>query len=205
MSFRKEEKLKVDKNKLIDLLDWININKGYKLFESRIVSSTYFDNSDIRMFRDSEDGCVPRKKIRLRSYSKDKHSSGTTLLEIKVSSVEGRYKTSTKLFNLNKALSLGIFDPDYGICMPKVRVTYTREYFSIHNVRLTIDKDIQYEKINSDGNNIYLNTDSNIIVEIKATNEVPIEYLFKMFPFERVRFSKYSRAINYYLSGDVNA
>ena len=68
MSFRKEEKLKVDKNKLVDLLDWININKGYKLFESRIVSSTYFDNSDIRMFRDSEDGCVPRKKIRVRDY-----------------------------------------------------------------------------------------------------------------------------------------
>ena len=50
MSFRKEEKLKVDKNKLIDLLDWININKGYKLFESRIVSSTYFDNSDIDIY-----------------------------------------------------------------------------------------------------------------------------------------------------------
>jgi len=205
LSFRKEEKLKVDKNKLIDLLDWININKGYKLYENRVISSTYFDNKDFRMFKDSEEGCVPRKKIRLRSYSKDKHSVGNTLLEIKISSVEGRYKTSSKLFNLNKALSIGILDSDYGICMPKVRVTYTREYFSIHNVRLTIDQDIKYEKINSDGQNIYLNTDPNIIVEIKADMGVPIEYLFKMFPFERVRFSKYSRAINYSLIGDVNA
>ena len=54
------------------------------------------------------------------------------------------------------------------------------------------------------GNNeVFYNTDTDIIVEIKANQQVPIEYLFKMFPFERVRFSKYCRAINYCLSGNL--
>ena len=185
-------------------MDWIDINKGYKLFDSRVVSSTYFDNDDLGMFKDSEEGCVPRKKIRVRSYSKDKHTKENAALEIKTSSVEGRYKTSTKSFNLKKAIAIGILDSDYGICKPKVRVTYRRSYYKIYNVRLTIDQDIKYGKINSDGQSIYINTDADIIVEIKANKEVPIEYLFKMFPFERVRFSKYSRAINYCLSGNPN-
>ena len=159
---------------------------------------------DLRMFKDSEEGCVPRKKIRVRSYSKGRHTKGDTSLEIKTSSVEGRYKTSTKSFNLKKAIAIGILDSDYGICKPKVRVTYRRAYYKVHNVRLTIDQDIKYGKINSDGQSIYINTDTDIIVEIKANQQVPIEYLFKMFPFERVRFSKYSRAINYCLSGNLN-
>jgi hypothetical protein len=204
MSFRKEEKIKIDKNKLFNLLDWIDINKGYKLFDSRVVSSTYFDNDDLGMFKDSEEGSVPRKKIRVRSYSKDKHTKENSSLEIKTSSVEGRYKTSTKVFNINKVLRIGLLDSDYGICKPKVRVTYRRSYYKIHDVRLTIDQDIKYAKINSDGQSIYINTDTDIIVEIKANNDVPIEYLFKMFPFERMRFSKYSRAINYCLSGNLN-
>ena len=204
MSFRKEEKLKIDKNKLINLLDWIETNQGYQLFDSRVVSSTYFDNDDLGMFKDSEEGCVPRKKMRVRSYSKDTHTKGNTSLEIKTSSVEGRYKTSTKVFNLKKALTIGLLDSDYGICKPKVRVTYRRAYYKVHNVRLTIDQDIKYGKINSDGQSIYINTDADIIVEIKANEEVPIEYLFKMFPFERLRFSKYCRAINYCLSGNLN-
>ena len=109
MSFRKEEKIKIDKNKLFNLLDWIDINKGYKLFDSRVVSSTYFDNEDLGMFKDSEEGSVPRKKIRIRSYSKDKHTKENSSLEIKTSSVEGRYKTSTKVFNINKVLRILIY------------------------------------------------------------------------------------------------
>jgi|APSaa5957512535_1039671.scaffolds.fasta_scaffold91841_2 hypothetical protein len=203
MSFRKEEKLKIDKNKLINLLEWMDTNQAHKLFDSRIVSSTYLDNDNLGMFKDSEEGSVPRKKIRVRSYSKDKHTKENSSLEIKTSSVEGRYKTSTKAFNLKKALKIGLFDSDYGICKPKVRVTYRRSYYKIHSVRLTIDQDIKYAKINSNGQSIYIHNDTDIIVEIKANNEVPIEYLFKMFPFERIRFSKYSRAINYCLSGNL--
>ena len=195
MSFRKEEKLRISKNQLLNLLDWVNKNGGYKLFDSRIVSSTYFDNDELRMFKDSEEGSVPRKKIRIRSYSRRDHTQESSSLEVKISSVEGRYKTSTKLFNLIKFLHMGILDKDYGICKPRVRVTYKRSYIKIHNVRLTIDQDIEYIQASNKKESFFKNLDSEIAIEVKANNQVSIGYLSKMFPFERLKFSKYTRAM----------
>ncbi len=195
MSFRKEEKLRINKNQLFNLLDWVDNNGGYKLFDSRIVSSTYFDNDELRMFKDSEEGSVPRKKIRIRSYSRRDHTQESSSLEVKISSVEGRYKTRTKLFNLKKSLHMGILDKDYGICKPRVRVTYERSYIKIHNVRLTIDQGIEYIQISNKKELFFKNLDSEIAIEVKANNQVSIGYLSKMFPFERLKFSKYSRAM----------
>ena len=96
MSFRKEEKLHIHKSQLLNLMDWIFKNNGYKLYDSRTVSSTYFDNNKMQMFAESEEGSVPRKKIRIRSYSTKKHELGNSSLEIKTSSAEGRFKKSTK-------------------------------------------------------------------------------------------------------------
>jgi SPX domain protein involved in polyphosphate accumulation len=199
VSFRKEEKLNIHRGQLIDLKNWINENSGYKLYESRIVSSTYLDNSSMQMFNDSEEGCVPRKKIRIRSYSKEEHQEGSSVLETKISSVEGRYKTQSQSFELKKILKNGFLDKDYGICWPKVRVTYNRDYYKIHQVRLTIDTQLEYTRLNSHGKGVYKSHDEDIVVEIKASDDVPIEYLFRKFHFERVRFSKYSRAINSFL------
>jgi len=196
MSFRKEEKLNIHRNQLPTLLYWVSKNGGNKLFDSRIVSSTYFDNDELGMFRDSEEGSVPRKKIRIRSYTKGDHTQEHSSLEVKISSVEGRYKTRTKSFNLNKSMNIGILDKDYGICKPKVRVTYKRTYIKIHNVRLTIDRDIEYIKVSNNKELFFKNIDPEIVVEIKADNEVSFGYLYKMFPFEKVRFSKYARAMN---------
>ncbi|MEC7855295.1 MAG: VTC domain-containing protein [Candidatus Neomarinimicrobiota bacterium] len=195
MSFRKEEKLRINKNQLFNLLDWVDNNGGYKLFDSRIVSSTYFDNDELRMFKDSEEGSVPRKKIRIRSYSRRDHTQENSSLEVKISSVEGRYKTRTKLFNLKEFLHMGILDKDYGICKPRVRVTYKRSYIKIHNVRLTIDQDIEYIQVSNKKESFFKNLDSEIVIEVKANNQVSIGYLSKMFPFERLKFSKYSRAM----------
>ena len=196
MSFRHEEKLKINKNQLLNLLDWVNKNGGYKLFDSRIVSSTYFDNDELKMFKDSEEGSVPRKKIRIRSYTKRDHTKECSSLEVKITSVEGRYKTRTKSFNLKKSLDMGILDKDYGICMPRVRVTYKRSYIKIHNVRLTIDQDIEYIQISNKKKLLFKNLDPELAIEVKANNQVSIGYLYKMFPFERLRFSKYSHAMN---------
>ena len=200
MSFRKEEKLHIHKSQLLNLLDWIYKNGGYRLYETRTVSSTYFENDSMQMFKDSEEGCVPRKKIRVRSYTKKEHQINQSSLEIKTSSIEGRFKTVDKDFDLKKIMTNGFFDRNYGICKPIVRVNYQREYYKIHNVRLTIDRHIEYIKLSSLENAIYKRHDPDIIVEIKAENFVPIEYLFKKFQFNRIRFSKYSRAINSFSS-----
>ena len=196
MSFRKEEKLHIHKSQLINLLSWIYDNDGCKLYDSRVVSSTYFDNENMQMHKDSEEGCSPRKKVRIRSYSRNSHTDSNSKLEIKTSAVEGRYKTSQKQFNIKKYINKGFFDADYGICNPKVRVTYLRDYFKIHHVRMTVDRQIEYMQLNSLGKAIYKTYEPDIVVEIKAEDFVPIEYLFNKFQFNRVRFSKYSRAIN---------
>jgi len=199
MSFRKEEKLHIHKNQLNNLLSWIYDNDGYRLYDNRIVSSTYFDNEQMQMFKDSEEGVVPRKKIRVRSYTKKQHKVANSTLEIKISSIEGRYKTTSQNFNLKKIMSIGIFDKDYGICKPKARVSYRRDYYKIHNVRLTIDRQIEYTKLNENGNGIFKRFEDDIIVEIKADYSVPDEYLLRQFAFDRIRFSKYSKAINAFL------
>ena len=199
MSFRKEEKLHVHKNQLNNLLNWIYDNDGYKLYDTRIVSSTYFDNEQMQMFKDSEEGVVPRKKIRVRSYTKKPHEAENSALEIKISSIEGRYKTTNHRFNLKKIMSIGIFDTDYGVCKPKVRVSYKRDYYKIHNVRLTIDRQMEYVNLNNKSHGIYKRFEDDIIVEIKAGYFVPDEYLLRQFEFSRIRFSKYSKAINSFL------
>ena len=63
---------------------------------------------------------------------------------------------------------MGVFDPDYGVCKPKVRVSYKRDYYKIHDVRLTIDRQIECTKLDSRGVGIYRNYDTDIIVEVKA-------------------------------------
>jgi len=196
MSFRKEEKLKIRIGQLSNLLDWIYKNGGTELHKPRIVSSTYFDNDSWSMFNESEEGSVPRKKIRIRSYSRELHSQNDSSLEVKTSSIEGRYKTITQNFDLQKMMSLGIFDQNYGICKPRVRITYQRTYYRIFSVRLTIDKNIEYHTVDGHRSSGHKIKDKEIAVEIKAADGVPIEYLMKKFPFERIRFSKYSKAIN---------
>ena len=89
-------------------------------------------------------GVVPRKKIRVRTYPDDKNYS--MHLEMKISSVDGRYKTS-KTINENKFTDikkLGIYDNQYGVCRPLLFVVYNREYYKINDVRISIDEDIKY-------------------------------------------------------------
>ena len=195
MSFRKEEKLNIHPSHIIRLLDWINEEDGKRLYPTRTVSSTYLDTDDWHMFRDSEEGCVPRKKIRIRCYSRDPHTLENSNLEVKTSSVEGRFKITTEKFDPQKFMRIGYLDQYYGICKPRVRVTYQREYYKILGIKLTIDRNIEYAKINLSRTSPHKIIDPEIVVELKADENVSLEYLNSKFPFERVRFSKYCRAV----------
>ena len=59
----------------------------------------------------------------------------------------------------------------------------------------TIDQDIEYIQASNKKESFFKNLDSEIAIEVKANNQVSIGYLSKMFPFERLKFSKYSRAM----------
>ena len=113
--------------------------------------------------------------------------------EIKISSVEGRFKTR-KIINKNKFDHLktkGILDSQYGLCKPCLYVTYEREYFIIDDVRISIDNNINYK--------LYTNNsckrDGISIVEIKTSIEKNLDKLISDFPFQRIRFSKYCNAV----------
>ena len=68
MGFRLEEKIKLHFSDYIKLKNKIFELGGKNIYKQRKISSVYFDNKNFDMFNDSEEGCVPRKKIRLRRY-----------------------------------------------------------------------------------------------------------------------------------------
>lgn len=191
MSFRIEQKLDINTQNLTDFKNWIYQNDAKKIFEDRKVISIYFDNASLGMHHEGEEGVVPRKKIRVRYYGTMDAARNIYFLEKKISSAEGRFKTSKKIDNLNKFLNEGIFDNNYGICKPVVKIEYLRSYYKIFDTRMTIDTNITYSKLNS----LLKKKDDSIIVELKSNNLKILEHLNSKFPFSRLRFSKYSRAV----------
>ncbi len=191
MSFRTEEKLYIRQENLIDFKKFIFNLSGKKIHKPRKIKSLYFDNSNLDMYNDSVEGIVPRKKIRIRNYpnSEDKKN----YLEIKYSSVEGRFKTR-KIID-NKTVDFykraGCFDNKYGVCMPNFYVTYDREYMIIDDVRISIDKNIKYENFKTN----YHQKEKNCIIELKTSADKDSDELVNLFPFQRIRFSKYCFAV----------
>ena len=91
MSFRIEDKLYVKFENLTFFYEFLSKNSAKKIYEPRKIKSLYFDNLQLEMYKDSIEGSVPRKKIRIRNYP---HSDDKNFyLEIKTSSIEGRFKT----------------------------------------------------------------------------------------------------------------
>ena len=194
MSFRKEKKYKLTvsdqnilKNKLID--------KGMKiLYPKRTVNSIYFDTNNLDFYLNSEEGVLPRKKIRLRWYDKDIKK---IFKEIKISSVEGRFKTSEP-FPYNENIfknNLQLLDNEFGILKPQMQITYSREYFFFNDLRITFDSNIQYTD-RSSLNNI-ITKDKETVMEIKVNFKTNDDYIEKIIGYPTSRFSKYSRSILY--------
>lgn len=197
MSYRFEEKLKVAASKIFQLKDWVNQNDGYELFPSRIINSVYFDNQSFSMYNESIEGVTPRKKIRLRTYNKDFFSNNKKNKEIKITSVEGRYKISNSINNVMSVLKSGIYDNSYGLCLPVLNVMYERSYYKVKNIRLTIDKKIIYRNYLNGKISQFSTFDNFNIVELKYNLNQKVDYLIKSFPFDRTRFSKYCRGIHF--------
>jgi len=191
MSFRIEDKLYIRTENLLQFNEFLNNHSAKKLFEPRIIKSLYFDNLKFDMYSDSIEGSVPRKKIRIREYPNT--SDKKYYLEIKTSSVEGRFKTR-EIIDHKKFLffqKFGYLDKMYGTCLPNFFVSYEREYFKIEDVRISIDKKITYTDFFT--KKIY--SDDKTIVELKTSINKNQDDLAKTFPFQKIRFSKYCYAV----------
>ena len=197
MTFRTEEKLRLSIGKSFDFKEWLEKNEGKLLYPDRLINSIYFDTFNHSMYEDSMEGVLPRKKIRLRQYSKHFLFTNKINKEIKISSVEGRFKTSKIETDVKKIMNFGIFDEKYGICHPTINVSYNRSYYQIKGIRLTIDRDIIYRKVNKEIISSYKIKDITNVVELKYTDNNLTNSVINNFPFEKARFSKYCRAIEF--------
>ena len=167
---------------------------GFKpLYKDRSISSIYFDTRELSCFRDSEEGILPRKKIRIRTYP---YETDEFYLEKKISSIEGRYKTSVKLESIDRCFDplSGVFDHAYGRLDPVLRVEYTRSYFSFHDVRVTYDRNILYSSMGS----IKTHHDRCSVIEIKAHASANLDHLQSFVPYSVKRFSKFSNGMSFF-------
>ena len=190
MSYRVEDKIPVTKYDRFILHKELK-NKGMrKLFPDRYISSVYFDNRDFKIYQDSIEGLLPRKKFRIRNYNKiNKYS-----FEKKISSVEGRFKTSQQINKeeYDRKILNGYLDSQYGLVKPLIIISYTRMYFQYNKLRITIDSDIEFcEFVNTKKN---FKSDKNVI-ETKSLNLNDRDLINILIPFEKKRFSKYTEGI----------
>ena len=190
MSFRVEEKLLINRKQILEFKDFLFKKHAKKIFPSRKIQSLYFENFNEEMYKDSLEGIVPRKKIRVRNYPNDKKIS--LYLEMKISSPDGRYKTRKIIdkYKFDSIKKLGIYDNQYGVCRPLIYVTYNRKYYQLYDVRISIDENIKYHLFSGRE----LGYDNNSIVELKASINKNRDDLLNSFPFQRTRFSKYCNA-----------
>jgi len=192
LSFRNEKKFRVTVSDFHKFQDQLYKQGMETLFEQRIINSVYFDTVDLNMFNDSEEGTLPRKKVRIRWYGDTKLFT----LETKTSSIEGRFKLTNKLektLTENKLLKRNRVDAQYGVIHPTLKVSYNRSYFIFNEMRITFDKDITYQYLRYANNRKYF--DPERVVEIKTPTSCPDDFVEKHIPYPTARFSKYSRGL----------
>lgn len=192
MSFRKERKYRITISEYSELLSNLEKKGMAPIYVTRTVNSVYFDNINYEMYFQSEEGTLPRKKIRVRWYE----AFNVFKLEKKVSSIEGRHKSSQDLHQLQKQENiclLNLFDSDYGSLIPVLHVSYQRSYYKLESMRLTFDKNIRYRSLRS--NNGLTFDDNERVMEIKVPAHFGDDTIEKNIPFSTSRFSKYCRGV----------
>jgi len=192
MSFRKEIKLRLNKSKIYNFKDLLSSRGAKTLYPKRIISSLYFDTNNKSCYKDSIEGVIPRKKIRIRNYPED--DTKIFLFEKKISSAEGRFKISKKisLTNANKIITLGHFDKMYGHLKPIMHIEYIREYYKYKNYRITIDSKINYRFYKKK----FSKNDQMSIIELKYNIKLDDDAIINSFSNKTTRFSKYSNGIS---------
>lgn len=195
MSFRKEKKYIFNHDDLLKVKDHLLKVGMQKLYPPRLIKSYYFDNYQLSMHQDSEEGVLPRKKIRIRCYD--------NLLkfkeETKISSLEGRFKISKSIKKIRSEKDIfehDLFDHLYGKLRPTLIVNYTRSYFKLNFLRLTFDVNLSYVNLKSNSKVAF--KDPKCVMEVKVPINCPEDYIENIIPYSTSRFSKYCRGINFF-------
>ena len=190
MSFRKEKKYRLSVYEFNTLKNILIKSGMEKLHEPRLINSLYYDTESLEMYSDSEEGVLPRKKLRVRWYN----SKSKTNIETKLSSIEGRFKTTKSLdLIFQDKFPRQLVDRVYGILKPSLLVTYSREYYIFSNMRITFDSVIIYHNKRIPSFVGY--KDPERVMEIKVGFDISDDYINTLIPYPTSRFSKYSRGL----------
>lgn len=188
-------KNRIEDKYILSIDDYFNIknnikNDFNKIFEDRIVSSIYFDTRDYKFFNESEEGLIPRMKVRKRTYN---YNDKKIFFEIKISDIKFDKKYTVnfnKPYNSNTYLvkkNFELIKANYLI--ETCNVKYNREYYQRDNgERITFDSKLEYQ--NSKKNKKYF--DKKIILEHKYNMS---NFSRNLFFKQKSRFSKYSEAL----------
>ncbi len=182
------------------------LKKGFKnIYKDRVNFSIYFDYRNLKFFNDSEEGLSFRNKVRLRIEKKLFDNDYKKFnFEIKKSNPnlkkkfsflkEKRYKKNNTLiekkFFESKILSKKI--------LPILSTEYLRNYYySDKYGRITIDQDIQYQRVTWKNFHKSFNfnkkiKDKRIVIEHKIENNLLENDFITLVPS---RFSKYCEGV----------
>ncbi|MAZ53310.1 MAG: hypothetical protein CMO31_04745 [Trueperaceae bacterium] len=191
MSFRKENKYRLSLSEQ-KLLKASLLTTGMRpQYPRRKINSCYFDTLDLALFTASEEGILPRKKVRIRWYNQDTK----TTKEEKISSIEGRFKIVSDFEQQNFLCNFQakFFDQTYGILKPVMLVSYQREYYLLKGLRITFDSEIHYRDLRTKNDRTYIDHES--VMEIKSTIETTDDYVQTIIKHPTSRFSKYARGL----------
>ena len=191
MSFRKEKKYRLSFSDQ-KLLQVALSGRGMEMLHPpRVINSCYFDTGDLTLFQDSEEGILPRKKVRIRWYNQDRKLTK----EIKISSIEGRFKTVEPHDDVAFAehLEARFCDDIYGHLKPTLLVSYSRAYYMLDGLRITFDSDIHYTDLRSQTRRRFM--DHECVVEAKTPIDTSDDYIDSVINIATSRFSKYSRGL----------
>ena len=69
---RIEQKLLLNSSEHLKILEWLKVHNAKYLYPPRKVISIYLDTIDLKMYYETVEGLIPRKKVRLRRYEERK-------------------------------------------------------------------------------------------------------------------------------------
>jgi len=130
---------------VVDCLSILSEAGFIEVFQPRCVESVYFDDDQLSLHNESEEGIVPRYKVRLRSYNQGRDCGR---VEMKFTHPHWRSKFTSEevAFDLTDgSLRVGIWSTEgRTVLSPKIIVGYQRRYFERDGIRATIDYGIKF-------------------------------------------------------------
>ncbi len=190
--FRQEYKFLINNNSEIN---WIKKKFALKKkYISRKINSYYFDSINLDDYTDSEEGTVPRKKVRYRWYGKAFSKSG--IFEIKKTFDLKRSKEKFKIVNYESEIQkyLDKMEKKY---IPIVKISYDRQYYfsKKYHADFTFDSNILFERIDKNYLKISKVCDHKNLLEVKINLDKSPDNILGYLNFKRIRNSKYCNAI----------